>query len=261
MRFDPAFRDDVCTDLLWRQAMQPLSLPLPGQYGSLSVVQKATYRIPLYQDCLVFSSPLALTLLYEGATLWMSDTPQERLMMLAGANGMYGHVLVAGGGLGIYVQYLCQQGAVNRITVVERHADIVEMLGSVWESDPRVEIVHAPFEEFVQHSLSKAGLFDCCYVDIHPTIDPQWLPRLNWLRDRCTASVTGRLRVWGYHWMVRALVEGLEQGYIPLLRRGVSIDTPLGRNIEGALPRGWRGWSSEVLHDWLVGYGHRVAWR
>ncbi len=256
MYFDPNFRDDIYTEMLWQRAMAPLALPFPGRYGSLSVVQESTYGVPLYQEYLVFSTPLILTLLYEGTTLWMSDTPQERLMMRAGAEGMYGYVLVGGGGLGLFTQYLLEQDTVERVTVVERHPDVVSMLRSTWGDDSRLEVVHALFEEYIS---SPARPFDCCYIDIHPTIDPRWLPWLNWLRDRCAALVKGPLRIWGYHWMARELVEGVERGYLPWLRRGLVVDTPLGRNVARVLPDGWRKWPERAMHEWLVDYSRRVS--
>ncbi|MCE7987414.1 MAG: hypothetical protein DYG89_40115 [Caldilinea sp. CFX5] len=40
----------------------------------------------MFGQQLLLTAPVAWTLVYEGATLWMSDTPQERLMMLQGTS-------------------------------------------------------------------------------------------------------------------------------------------------------------------------------
>src|SRR5262245_44486805 len=202
-------------------------LPAPGRYGALRVDQGAALSVPLYRQQLTFPAPMPWTRLYEGNTLWMSDTPQERLMMVRGTTGMYGHVLVAGGGLGLYPQYLRYYQPVDQITIVERHADVVELLQTTLAADPGTEIVHASFEQFIfeQRSLT----FDSCYIDIHPTLDPRWMAGMNWLRDQCAAIVTGPLRIWGYQWMARELVKGLEREYIPLLRRNLHFDNRLGR--------------------------------
>ena len=93
MQFDPTFRDDMLNDLVWQQAMIDVVLPAPGRYGTLRVVREAVQAVLLYGQRLTFPQPIPWTRLYEGNTLWMSDTPQERLMMVRGTTGMYGHIL------------------------------------------------------------------------------------------------------------------------------------------------------------------------
>jgi hypothetical protein len=256
--FDPSFRDDVLDDELWNQAMIALALPAPGNYGRLHVVREAVQYIPLYGQQLMLSEPVHWTLVYEDATLWMSDTPQERLMMCKSTEGMYGHVLVAGGGLGMYPQYLRRYGRAERVTIVECNPDTVAALRTTLGADPAIEIVHAHIEQF----MADVGdlRFDGGYIDIHPTIDPRWLPGLNWLRDRFVDLVSGPLRIWGYHWMCRELVTGLEEKYIPVLRRGLRYDDDLGRDLARALPAAWERWSDARLRTWLLEYAHQVAW-
>lgn len=258
MHFDPTFRDDCWRDNLWRQAMIPLTLPAPGLYGRLRIVRAAADCLPCFGRQLKFTAPVEWTLAYEGATLWMSDTPQERLMMLQGTTGMAGHVLVAGGGLGLYVQYLHRYQRARRVTIVERNPDVVAVLQSLFASNTAVEIVEASFEAFIdQHRCQR---FDGCFIDIHPTLDPRWLPGLNWLRDQCARHVAGSLRIWGYSWMMRELVRGLEREYLPLLRRGCYFDDALGRTLARQLPTGWQAWSAACLRKWLIAYAQTVAW-
>jgi len=256
--FDPSFRNDVLDDELWNRAMIGLALPAPGDYGRLHVVRKAAQYIPLYGRQLTLSEPVEWTLVYEGETLWMSDTPQERLMMCKSAEGMCGHVLVAGGGLGMYPQYLRRYSRAERVTVVECNADIVAALHTTLGADPAIEIVQAHIEQYM---AEVRGLrFDGCYIDIHPTIDPRWLPGLNWLRDRIVDRVGGPLRIWGYHWMCREMAKGLEDKYIPVLRRGLRYDDDLGRDLARALPAAWQRWPDDHLRAWLLEYANRVAW-
>lgn len=258
MYFDPKFRDDQLDDDLWRRAMAELRLPAPGRYGSLRVDQEAVSSVPLFQRQLVLSQPITWTRLYENDTLWMSDTPQERLMMLQGTSGMAGHVLVAGGGLGVYPQLLRRNRPVERVTVVERQPDVAAMLRTTLEQDPAIAIVNTPLDSFIAEQPPQS--FDGCYIDIHPTLDPRWIPELNRLRDVCAGIVTGPLRIWGYHWMVRELVIGLQTEYIPLLRQGLRYDDAFGRTLHRELPQGWEGWDEETVRVWLQEYAWRIAW-
>lgn len=258
MYFDPLFRDDRWTEQLWRQAMIDLPLPAPGVYGRLRIVREAAQSLPLFGRQLRLTTLVGWTMAYEDATLWMSDTPQERLMMLQGTTGMAGHVLVAGGGLGLYVQYLHRYRRAKRVTIVERHPDVVALLQMLLSGDDAVEVVEAPFEDFITQHQGQP--FDGCFIDIHPTLDPRWLPGLNWLRDQCAAHVVGPLRIWGYTWIVRELAQGLEREYLPLLRRGFYFDDGFGRTLTQTLPKGWQHWSAPCLRSWLAGYAHQVAW-
>ena len=258
MQFDPTFRDDLLDDDLWRRAMIDLLLPAPGEYAGLRVDQEAVTAVPLYEEQLTFPQPTLWTRLYEGDRLWMSDTPQERLMMLRGTTGMQGHVLVAGGGLGLYPQLLRRYAPVQRVTVVERHPVVAGLLAETLAGDKAIQIIHASFAEYIAGQTPAA--FDGCYIDIHPTLDPRWLPGLNWLRDRCAGIVKGTLRIWGYDWMARELVKGLEKEYISLLRQNLTFDDPFGRGLRQELPSGWRAWPEEELRAWLTEYAYRAAW-
>ncbi len=258
MNFDPAFRDDLLGDDLWQQALVELFLPAPGKYGTLRVDQEAVAALPLYERQITFPQPLRWTRLYEGDRLWMSDTPQERLMLLRGTTGMEGHVLVAGGGLGLYPQFLRRYQSVERVTVVERHPAVADLLRVTLGEDRAIEIICAPFADYIDEQAPAA--FDGCYIDIHPTLDPRWLPGLNWLRDRCAGIVKGSLRIWGYQWMARELVKGLEKEYIPLLRQGLTFDDSFGRTLEQQIPAGWQEWPEEEFQRWLAEYTYRAAW-
>lgn len=258
MLFDATCRDDLFDAVLWQRAMIEVALPPPGQYNNLRIIREQAASGMLFGRPYSLQQPVEWIKLYDGELLWMSDTPQERLMMLQGTQGMYGHVLVAGGGLGLFVQFLRQYSQVEQITIVERHPVIAAILRQLFASDPRVSIAEMEFDSFI-FSPTRAW-FDCCYIDIHPTLDPLWLPSLNWLRDQCTAIIRGPLRIWGYAWMSDLLVEGVLREYIPLLRNGHNYDTSLGQQLQSLLPARWREWSEAQLVAWLGLFSQRVAW-
>ena len=85
------------------------------------------------------------------------------------------------------------------------------------------------------------------------------MPKLNWLRNQCAPHIAGPLRIWGYRWMVRNLVLGLEREYFPLLRQGYSFNDDLGRSLGQTLPLDWKYWSDIALRNWLVTYAHQIA--
>jgi len=258
MHFAAAFRDDLYSTALWQQALVELPLPAPGIYGRLRIVRQAAQDLPLFGRQLRLPAPVEWTLAYEGTTLWMSDTPQERLMMLQGTTSMSGHVLVAGGGLGLYPQYLRRYRRAERITIVECNPDVIALLQTTLGADKTIDLVQAPVEQFVAQVSGQP--FDGCYIDIHPTLDPRWLPALNWLRDQCAVHVRGVLRIWGYHWMAHNLVQGITREYLPLLRQGCYFDDDLGRDLAQTLPVGWKTWPDATMQQWLVAYAARVAW-
>lgn len=259
MEFDPLFRDDALSEELWQAALAELRMPPPGRYGALEVRRELAGQVPLFGQQLAFAQPLPFTLVYEGDTLWMSDTPQERLMMLAGTSGMAGHLLVAGGGLGMYPQFALRHGRAERITLVERHPAVAALLGQTLAGLP-VEIVNAGAAQFLAEAAAAGARFDSCYIDIHPTIDPRWLPGLNWLRDQAAPLVRGRLHIWGYHWMLRELAAGLEREYLPPLRAGRRYADRLGGDLAARLPADWQAWPPATLRRWLVSYAAAAAW-
>ncbi|MCB0122360.1 MAG: hypothetical protein R2867_37230 [Caldilineaceae bacterium] len=67
------------------------------------------------------------------------------------------------------------------------------------------------------------------------------------------------MRIWGYGWMMRELVQGLEREYLPLLRRGCHFDDDFGRTLAQALPVGWQHWSAHCLRSWLTVFGQTVS--
>lgn len=89
---------------------------------------------------------IAVTALEIKGEVWMVDDPlHDRAMSLYVQQAAPGHLLCAGLGLGLCVWYACQRADITRITVVERTADVIELIGSLLPNDPRIELIHSDF--------------------------------------------------------------------------------------------------------------------
>jgi len=154
------------------------------------------------------SEPFACALLYDAkGLLWMSDTPQERIMMANNSQRSWGHVLVGGLGLGLYPQYaeIGSIGEAVRFTVVERSSIVAEIVEPTLGSALSVplEIRIGDVETFLSGPV--VTCYDTIFLDTWETLDAAHLPRVNRLRDLALRhlSAEGRVLLWGYRWMVR----------------------------------------------------------
>jgi spermidine synthase len=143
--------------------------------------------------------------------LWMSDTPQERIMMYNNGRRSRGHVLVGGLGLGLYPQY-AERGAVGqatRFTIIERSPVIRDIVAPM---------LHATLAASVEISIGDVAAylaepatvrFDTIFLDTWETLDATHLPAINRLRNMALAHLApdGQVHLWGYHWMTRLFEE------------------------------------------------------
>ena len=91
--------------------------------------------------------PITVTALeIENKTVMVDDIPHY-LGMVNHANYYSGTVLVAGLGLGLIVHTLAQNPKVDRIVVVERSQDVIDLVGPLVPSK-NLEIVHADWYEY-----------------------------------------------------------------------------------------------------------------
>ena len=140
---------------------------------------------------------------------WMSDSGEERCMMLAAAKLARGHVLVGGLGLAIYPQFVLALGRpVDSITIVESDARVIKIVACAWlERKPEhrkiVNIVQGTIEDYL---TSTEQMFDTVYLDAWDDADPRLLAHVNELiaiaSSHCSHS--GTVRCWGYASMVDA---------------------------------------------------------
>lgn len=210
--FDPAFDDCTWTDA-W--ARVPVIQLVPGEYGDFSV---RSWRIDSADVCdrrMSLSHEMEVRgLIMDGDQLWMSDVPQERLMMFNNAQASRGQVLVGGLGLGLYAQYALPH--VDGLWIVERSAPLIALV------EPIVRVAAdahgVPFG--VRHAdlvdVLRGGpqaLYDTIFLDTWDTLDAAHLPRVNALRNLALRHLApgGRILLWGYAWMLRLFLEACER--------------------------------------------------
>lgn len=106
--------------------------------GDLRVEEDGALRAPLG----FFRSAFHYPALKQGGREWMTLTPNEILTMEEPLQGLHGHVLVYGLGLGYYAyQALCQP-AVQQVTVVDSAGDILQLF-----RDLLLPLWHKPLHE------------------------------------------------------------------------------------------------------------------
>jgi len=213
--FDPDF-DDARWTLDW--AKVPIyQVPAGRHPDGYVVVERMLTRAQIFDRFYEASEPFPVrALLDANGRLWMSDTPQERMMMYNNALASRGHILIGGLGLGMYPQYAAARAA--RFTIVERSRAVAEIVGPALEqalSTPTglqaspdftpipVEIIQADVVEFL--SAEPVTRYDTIFLDTWDTLDAKHLPRVNRLRDLAMRHLApgGRVLLWGYRWMVR----------------------------------------------------------
>ena len=212
--FDTAF-----DDARWNAAAldAPLVQVPPGEYsGGYRVVRRAVRTTELfgvpYQALRLID---CRALLMPDGTLWMSDVPQERMMMANNADRSFGSVLVGGLGLAVYPQYL--GGSATHLTIVERSATVVQIAEPVLREalEQRVDalpcdVIVASIETYL--TTNDGRTFDTVFLDTWDRLDPLSLPEINVVRDLARRRLRpgGRVLAWGYRWMVRMFLTACE---------------------------------------------------
>lgn len=202
--FDPDFDDCAWTDD-WLYI--PIVQVTPGIYETFSIKSWLMSDARICDRQIQIDPPLEVRgLVMTDGTLWMSDVPQERLMMYNNARESYGRVLVGGLGLGLYPQYAMPH--VDHITIIEQHTAISEVVM------PVVEVASAAYQVdiIVQIGSVESVLasepsirYDTIFLDTWDTLDAAHLPAVNRLRTLAVRHLAqdGRILLWGYRWMTR----------------------------------------------------------
>ena len=187
----------------------PVAQVPPGVHpGGYRVERRMLHHAEVFGRSYRLAAPLDCRLLFDPeGRLWMSDTPQERIMMYNNARRSRGHALVGGLGLGLYPQYAVTgaAGRVTRFTVIEHSPvvrAIVEPTLSVALPVP-LEIVTGDAAELLSGLVTTR--YDTIFLDTWDTLDAVHLLTINRLRDLALRHLApgGQVLLWGYRWMVR----------------------------------------------------------
>jgi len=211
--FDAGFDDTAWTDA-WLRV--PVALPPPARHATGYCLERRLLRdVEIFGRAYRLPEPFDCRILFDSAgRLWMSNTPQEHIMMYNNARRTRGRVLVGGLGLGLYPQY-AEAGVVGGATefvVVEQSSVVSDLVA------PTVRAaVGVPFDVVlgdVEAYLAETGeSYDTIFLDTWPTLDASSLPAINRLRDRAARRLAmgGCVLLWGYGWMVRLFEEACRE--------------------------------------------------
>lgn len=100
--------------------------------------------------------------LYVDGSLFMSDTRYERTSNLEIVRRAHGHVLIAGLGLGMILVPILKKPEVESVTVVEKSADVIALIGRHFDAKNLV-IINADIYEWKPANAEK---FNVIYFDI-----------------------------------------------------------------------------------------------
>jgi len=209
--FDPHFDDCTWTDA-W--ARIPIIQVVPGVYESFTITSWEMEEADICGQRISLSPPLIVRgLVTPDEELWMSDVPQERLMMFNNAQASRGRVLVGGLGLGLYPQYALPN--VSGMVIIEQNAALCEPV------EPLVKVAAEAHGVLVDIQIGDVETylrgepemrFDTIFLDTWATLDAAHLPTVNRLRDLAMNHLAedGRILLWGYRWMVRLFESACE---------------------------------------------------
>ena len=141
-----------------------------------------------------------------GEDVVMSNTPMEVRTNAAFIRAARGDVLIHGLGLGMVLKAILAKRSVRSVLVVEKHREVIELVGPTYHADPRVHIVH---EDALEFTGLRGQRFDVAWHDIWTWISDENLPEMfrlhrrwgrrvgwqgSWCRDACEDMRAGAHR-------------------------------------------------------------------
>lgn len=109
----------------------------------------------------------------------MSNTPMERKTHIEAINKAKGNVLVAGLGLGMYLQNIKDKEEVTSITVIEKSKEVIELTAKYFKDCQKIKIIN---EDIFNYTPDIKFEFD--FLDIWSDISEDNLVEFDILREK-----------------------------------------------------------------------------
>ena len=122
--------------------------------------------------------------LMRGGTIVMSNTAAEiddHSKFINIAKRMGGHVLINGLGLGVCLKAILESDKVEKITVIEKSQDVINLVGNSFLPDKRVVIHHC---DALEYKPPKNERYAAVWHDIWDYITPENLPDMHKLHRK-----------------------------------------------------------------------------
>jgi len=113
--------------------------------------------------------------------LMMSDTDMERRSNREVVWQARGHVFIAGLGIGMILHPILENPKVTKVTVVEKYADVIKLVGPTLPHQEKLTFVEA---DVLDWKPAKGTKYDVIYHDIWPTISTDNLKEMALLHRR-----------------------------------------------------------------------------
>lgn len=130
----------------------------------------------------------------------MSDTPMEHntnYKLLQRANG---DVLIGGLGIGMVLMPLMEMEEVKSITIIEKHQEIIDMVGKQLPLNDKVKIING---DIFNNEFPRGTKFDVIYFDIWNVISSDEYKEMQYLKKiyrRCLRSKKENSNAWMGCW-------------------------------------------------------------
>ena len=109
----------------------------------------------------------------------MSNTPMEQRTHIEAINKAQGNVLVAGLGLGMYLQNIKDKEEVTSITVVEKSKEVIELVAKYFKDCQKIRIVNEDIFNYTPDIK-----FNFAFLDIWSDISEDNLVEFDILREK-----------------------------------------------------------------------------
>jgi len=118
------FEDPGYTKLPWLLPKVPIYRT--GKYGTWELNKQ---QIPILRGYFNGIQPFGENyILKKGKKVWMSTTPMELESMAPYIEAAHGHVVVVGGGMGIYLTNVIAKPEVTEVTLIEKDEEVLDFL-------------------------------------------------------------------------------------------------------------------------------------